>query len=192
MRINKNRISVYIPGTDSESEFIHLETGFVEPVVIKDKNKYYAVSIRDHKSYIKNVKDLVARRGYYLSDRSVLADSCAIIDIVKAVQSVYEYNSRYIHDNFTIGVIDAEKKGRLGQRDRVLVKYNNRLFSLVVVKYSDPSEMPVGIPPHCNPHDDVGVIEYLKSILTDNGYFDAFEPYYGWGITELIEYEELD
>ncbi len=185
-------ITVYIPGTDSESEFIHIATGFVEPVVIKDKKKYFALNVRDHKSYIKNIKELVARRGYCAVNRSVLADSCAITDIVKAVRNVYEYSSRFIQDNFTVDVIDAEKKGILGQNDRVLVKYKNRLFHLIVVKYTDPSQMPSGNPPHCNPHDDVQVIEHLKLLLKDNGYFETLEPYYGWGITELIEYDEID
>ncbi len=184
-------ITIYIPGTDSESEFIHMATGFVEPVVIKDKKNYYAFSVRDHKSYIKNINELVARRGYYAVNRTVLADSCAITDIVKAVQNVYEYNRKYIQDNFTVDVIDAKKKGTLGQNNKALIKYKNRLFHLIVVKYVDPSEMPGSKPPNCNPHDDVGVIEHLKSILTDNGYFETFEPYYSWGITELIEYGEI-
>ncbi|MBQ4560880.1 MAG: hypothetical protein IJA55_00940 [Clostridia bacterium] len=183
-------LTIYIPGTDSESEFIHMATGFVEPVVIKDKKKYYALNVRDHKSYIKNIKELVARRGYFISDRSVLADSCSIESIAKAVKSVYENNSRYIQDNFTVDVIDAEKKGTLGQNNKALIKYKNRLFHLIVVKYSDLSEMPGGTPIHCNPHDDVAVIEQLKSVLSYNGYFDTFEPYYSWGITELIEYGE--
>ncbi len=184
-------ITVYIPGTDSESEFIHKATGFVEPVVIKDKKKYYALNVRDHKSYIKNIKELVARRGYCAVNRSVLADSCAITDIVKAVRNAYEYNRKYIQDNFTVNVIDAEKKGTLGQSNKALIKYKKRLFHLIVVKYSDLSKMPGGTPIHCNPHDDVGVIEHLKSVLSDNGYFENFEPYYSWGITELIEYGEI-
>ena len=143
-------ISIYLPGIDSESEFIHISTGYVEPVVIKDKKNYYALRVRDHKSFIKNIKYLVARRGYYAVNRSVLADSCSITDIVKAVYNVYDYDREYIQKNHVIDIIDAEKRGSLGQRDRALVKYRNRLFYLIVIKYADRSELPVGNTSHGN------------------------------------------
>ena len=45
-------ITVYIPGNDTQSEDMHIASGFVEPVVIKDGKCYYAFTVRDHKNYI--------------------------------------------------------------------------------------------------------------------------------------------
>lgn len=178
-------ITVYIPGTDTQSEDMHIASGFVEPVVIKDGKSYYAFSVRDHKSYINIIKDLVAKRGYYMSGNCILADSCSLSDIYEAAVSAYNFQKDRLISGFSIDAIDAEKEGVLDQNE-VLVKYKGRLFYLRITEFTEHS----GTPIHCNPHNDPAFIEGLKNILEEKGYFNSFKQPYRWSINELTEYGE--
>lgn len=178
-------ITVYIPGTDTQSEDMHITSGFVEPVVIKDGKGYYAFSVRDHKSYINIIKDLVAKRGYYMSGNCILADSCSMYDVYEAVVSAYSFQKDKFISRFSIDVIDAEKEGVL-DKNEVLVKYKGRLFYLRIIEFTKNS----GTAIHCNPHNDPAFIDVLKNALEEKGYFNSFKQPYSWSIDELIEYEE--
>ena len=178
-------ITVYIPGTDTQSEGMHIASGFVDPVVIKDGKSYYAFLLMDHKSYIDTIKYLVAKRGYFMSQNCILADSCSLSDIYEAAVSAYNFQKDKLVSGFFIDIIDAEKEGGLNQNE-VLVKYKGRLFYLRIIEFTENS----GTPIHCNPHNDPVFIDGLKNILEEKGYFKSFKQPYCWSIDELTEYEE--
>lgn len=189
-------MEIFMMGIEKNDEEIRIMKGYARCCVFFN-GQYYEVDIvstERHFNEIQNEMERTKDHGYcaFLCSGEILVPECSDDAVVAAVKEAAEEGvlpcfpqvslidwdkgereDAFLHANVTF------PDGRM--MNKHLLRYQGRLFSLVIEKRDRPATHFLLL----NDHDDEGELRGIIDMLAENGLFADFEPYYTIAMTEL-------
>lgn len=189
-------MEIYLMDSERSKEEFRIMKGYT-PCYVYSGGQHYRVDIvstERHFNEIQNEMERTKDHGNcaFLCSGEILVPECSDDAVVAAVEEAAEEGvlpcfpqvslidwdkgereDAFLHANVTF------PDGRM--MNKHLLRYQGRLFSLVIEKRDRPAT-------HFllrNDHDDEGELRGIIDMLAENGLFADFEPYYTIAMTEL-------
>lgn len=183
-------LSIYFPGSnDPADEYLQIHKGIVQPVIIYNGEKHYAIDAVDVHLDADQKKHVIEHMGFCMENTPTLyVNRCSMSEIRQAVESVFE--NQYEDSLPTIKLIrldagDVNRSEAFTGTMKVyaaLVEYEKRLFYVRVIKDTVGNNGELSI----DPDTDWQTVAYIRDELLRQGYLSEFVSNYDLSIIELF------